>query len=299
MLAWVLFLMVAVSGGDSLAALPPSVGQQLFENAAEEQAFFLWQGRENRFFGGDQNIRRYNTTPMQGTVFMQRSGRHRLYDHNIILAALYAGRIAHAKLGNLGPQFEQGIFIDLGSAILFQEGAPTVRDVWEDPRIRPHLAAVIATDIEDPGSPATRYISIYRATRNNLPFPVLEIDLRMVESAQFTGLLRQAEARMASADRPVVFRAANTGPDLFYSDADVRQHLRAIARACEQRDVIYFFSKYVLFKPRGSLAYQVLGEIDPNVGVYHSADVWTRIDWTRRTLRESFVPNPSVVRISP
>lgn len=104
---------------------------------------------------------------------------------------------------------------------------------------------------------------------------------------------------MASADRPVVFRAANTGPDLFYSDADVRQHLRAIARACEQRDVIYFFSKYVLFKPRGSLAYQVLGEIDPNVGVYHSADVWTRIDWTRRTLRESFVPNPSVVRISP
>lgn len=274
----------------------PASSERLIDDPADEARLTAFHAGEVQTFGGQKNIDHYNTTPLQETMFMQRSGRRRLYDHNILLRAVYSGKVMHAEHGSLGRLFEKAVFIDIGSAILFGEGAPTVRDIYDDPLVAGHLSGVVATDIDDPSSEKTRYVTIYRK-KNNLPFPVLEIDMRMVHTAQFNDLLEKAEPPALGTTSPVIFRTANAGPDLFYSSVDMRRHLRAAAESCKDRNVIYLFSKFVLFKAAGRVSYQMIGEIDPSVGIYHSADVWLNINWATRTIQQAFFPNKKYLRI--
>ncbi len=286
-------LLVSRLPADPAAA---ALTEALIADPADEARLIAFHAGEVQAFGGQKNIDHYNSTPLQETMFMQRSGRRRLFDHNILLRALYAGKVEHKDQGPLGKLFEKAVFIDIGSAILFGEGAPTVRDIYDDALVAGHLSLVVATDIDDPSSEKTRYVTIYRK-KNNLPFPVLEIDMRMVYASQFSDLLQKAEPGVPAPSSPVIFRTANSGPDLFYSSVDMRRHLRAAAQSCKDRNVIYLFSKFVLFKPSGLLAYQLIGEIDPSVGIYHSADVWLNINWATRTIQQAFYPNKKYLRI--
>ena len=87
------------------------------------------QHRERLRFGLLRHQRKYKRKKLKNTVLEQRSGHKRLYDHNIFLRALFKGRLVFQKKANLAPQFKNGLFVDIGSAILYQDGAPTVRDL--------------------------------------------------------------------------------------------------------------------------------------------------------------------------
>ncbi len=277
-------------------ALPGPPAGDYFEDYVDEYYILNKQYEEKSNYGTEGKVRHYNNARMGNTVIMQRSGRKRLYDHNIFLRALFEGRVQHKEFWSLRRRFRDAIFIDLGSAILYEEGAPTVRDLYEDPHVYPYLGNLVATDINDSTSMRTMFVTLYYAERNNLPFLVLEIDKTLVRAGQIQQLVELSlEGR--SARSSVIFRSTNSGPDLFYTVDQIKDHFEAIIQANEQRDVLYFFHKNVLFKPKGKPRFQKLGEIDENVGLARRGNEWTHVWWEGRTLSESFVPNPKYVEI--
>ncbi len=260
---------------------------QLFETAAEERLVLDFQKSEKARFGAPEHIQRYNALVTGNTLLMQRSGRKRLFDHNIFLRAVFQGRVLLADGLALGERLKQADFIDIGSGILYGDGAPTVRDIFEDPEIRPYLAAIVATDINDPSSPNNQYVTQYRASAPGLPFPVEEVPMTLDTEEEWKDFL----ARCAKGRGSLVLRAVNTGPDLFYSETEIVQHLSSLA-ATAPGNVLYLFSKFVMWKPAGKRQFQVLGEMDPNVGTAHTYDAWLFVDWNHRTIRQAFTPLP-------
>ena len=235
---------------------------------------------------------------MGRTVLQQRSGRRRLYDHNLFLRALFRDRIIHNKLGSLGPKLKGAVFVDIGSAILYGEGAPTLRDVYEDRLVRPHLSTIIATDINDRSRWKTRYIDIYRRLpkRRRLPFPVREVPMLVVHPDQ---VRRLSHGLLKEKDTPLIFRSTSAGPDLYYTVSQAERHLAAVLAAHQERTVMYLFNKFILLKHADRLQFEILGEIDPRVGLWHHGPVWRRINWRRRSVYRAFRPNPNYARIVP
>jgi len=225
-----------------------------------------------------------------GPTILQRSGRGRLGDHNLFLDALFRGRLIHRRDGNLSNYFERSLFIDIGSALLTGDGAPTCRDLWEDERVRPHLADLIATDINDPDS---RYVDQYLAGTNRLPFPVKEIPLALTEIGAWSNLVGDSDA-------PLMIRSANSGPDLYYESAVLSNHFRCLLRYAQRRPLLYFFSVFVVYKGAQDPGFQILGVVDRQVGFNHRGPAWTNVEWSRRDLSDPKVFYPwACLKVSP
>jgi hypothetical protein len=280
----------------ALSARNLSENIKVFDDYADEQKFFKWQASEKSGYGRPAHIIKYNSTPMKQTVLMQRSGRKRLFDHNIFLRAVYAGKIIHNEYGNMNRLFEQASFIDIGSAILYGEGAPTVRDIFEDELLNKRLSSITATDINDTSNAKTMYVKIYFESKNNLPFKVLEIDKLLTTKNHIDNLIKGADS--LSINGPVIFRAVNTGPDLFYSAEELQAHMQSLSESCAERNIMYLFSKYILFKPMNKKTFHIIGEIDPNVGIYHKSDSWLYIDWSRRKISKAFYPVKNYIQLT-
>lgn len=248
-------------------------------NPYESAAFLLNVESEHKNYGDAKLAKRIK---YGNSVVEQRSGRKRLYDHNLFLRALLAGRLKSNIYGNLQDQFEGGVFLDIGSAILFGEGADTVRDIFEDKEVQPKLT-IIASDINDPGSKKTMYVKIYRESGSPLPFPVVEISMMMDKPEHFTAPIQEYLKSGAG----VIIRSANAGPDLYYDKKQVQKHLRAAIQAFPDRPLIYLFNKYILYKPKKRADFLIVGEIDDQVGTNHRKATWEKIDWSRRTFAEA------------
>lgn len=252
-------------------------------NPYAEALVFTFQAREKAMFGKPEHVTRYNTLVTGNALLMQRSGRRRLYDHNIFLRALFEGRI-RVPGSDLHTLLARAAFIDIGSGILYGDGAPTVRDIYEDETLRGHLGRVVATDIEDPGRPESRYISLYRQNPF-LPFPVEEVPMVLDSARAWVAFLE----RCGAGSGPVILRAVNTGPDLFYTESELRAHFQGLLDAAGDRAVLYLFSKFVLWKDRAEHTFTLLGEMDP-VGTTHHYDAWIYVNWQLRTARQAFYP---------
>lgn len=261
----------------------------------EADSFWSQQKRDHALYGSPQLVKRSKTVKIGTQLVEQRSDRMRLYDHNIFLKGLYAGKISYNKDSSaLANAFRKATFIDIGSAILKDEGAPTVRDIAEDADLMKDLGAVVATDINDPASPDTRYIEIAKAEARQYPFEIREIPMRMADPRDVQNLLT---GLMPAENTALIIRACNGGPDLWYSSADVELHLRAVATVMQKRDLFYFFGRFIPYKPRGELSYQVLGEIDRRVGLNHEKSTWRTVKWKKRRLNEAFIPNKKYAAI--
>ncbi len=238
--------------------------------------------RSEHYGYGPESLRSYyiRTVPGDGTgpSIMQRSGRRRLYDHNLVLRALFAGYLRHHRDGSLLPIFDNALFIDIGSAILNGEGAPTCRDLYEDKSVYNYLHRIIATDINDPES---RYVDTYVRTRNNLPFEVRAVPLALDTPEKMDALVQDKR-------HPLIFRSANSGPDLYYSPDVLTGHFKAMISQAGNRPLLYLFGKYLLYKSRTSPGFEIIGEVDYDVGFNHRFPGWTTVNWNARTLREAF-----------
>lgn len=192
-------------------AAQPVVVKKPILNPYEAMAFFEHTEKDHKKYG----IPRYATLQKKkkygNSVVMQRSGRKRLYDHNLFLRALLEDHIWSETYGNLGEQFEDGVFLDIGSAILFGEGAETVRDLHEDKRISAKLL-IIASDINDPAGKNSMYVKKYRESGEKLPFPVVEVAMLMDKPEHFVSPLKL----FLKSGQGVILRSANSGPDLYY-----------------------------------------------------------------------------------
>lgn len=261
----------------------------------ESDPFWSQQKRDHALYGSPKLVKRSKTVKIGAQLVEQRSDRMRLYDHNIFLKGLYAEKISYNKNpSTLANAFRRATFIDIGSAILKDEGAPTVRDIAEDADLMKDLGTVVATDINDTASPDTRYIEIAKAEARQYPFEIREIPMRIAEPKDVQGLLT---GLMPAENTALILRACNSGPDLWYSSEDVELHLRAIAAVMQKRDLLYFFGRFILYKPRGELAYQMLGEIDRRVGLNHEKSTWRTVKWKKRRLNEAFIPNKKYAAI--
>ncbi len=249
-----------------------------------------WHRKEHSRWGEERKARQAKRTRYHNTVVMQRSGSKRLYDHNIFLRHIFLGAVLHKREGDLGKIFDKALFVDIGSGILYGAGAPTVRDIFEDDSVWTNLSYIIATDINGPDS---RYVDIYRLTRGNLPFPVKQISMKLIYRRQF----RELTGEYLGRDRGIIFRSANSGPDIYYPPDIMEDHFRAMAGACEDRPVLYFFSKFILFKAKNEVYFQKIGEIDSRVGMNHYYRKWEYIDWSRRTLDQVLLPEPEYIEI--
>ena len=262
----------------------------IFEDTETEDEVFSWYYNEHNGYGTRKHAASAQNTKYKNTVIMQRSGEKRLFDQNILLAALFEGRLLHNKYGQLSTIFRGSVFIDIGSGILYGNGAPTVRDIFEDDRIWTNLSYIIATDINGPNC---RYIDSYRINRKDLPFTVRMISMKMIWRRHFftltSGLLKKGTS--------VIFRSANSGPDLYYPPHFLVDHFRSMIREYKDRDVLYLYNKFVLFKPRNECHFQKLGEIDAKVGLSHSARKWDSINWSKRKLDDLFLPNGRVITV--
>lgn len=271
--------------------LAPVASTQPLQNPYEFREFMRNVEDEHKRFGTAERAKKYKRKKYGNSVVEQRSGRKRLYDHNIFLRALLEGKLQFGAGENLAEQFKDGIFLDIGSAILYGEGADTVRDLYEDNKIHPHLT-VIASDVNDPTSKKTMYVDIYRKTRKSLPFPVVEVSLLMDRPVHFTGPLKLF---LKDADTAIILRSANAGPDLYYTPKQVQKHLRAAVLAFYERDLIYLFNKYILYKPKKRPDFLIIGEIDDKVGTNHRETTWQEIDWKTRTFDEAVQLNKQYV----
>lgn len=255
----------------------------------ESDAFWAQQKRDHALYGSPKLVKRSKTVKLGENLVEQRSDRMRLYDHNIFLKGIYAGKVAYNKDNSaLGNAFRKATFIDIGSAILQGDGAPTVRDIAEDAELMKDLGTVVATDINDTSSEDTRYIEIAKASGRQYPFPIREIPMSLNSPESVQKLLM---GLMPAENTALIVRGCNSGPDLWYSTQDVELHLKAIAAVMVKRDVFYFFGRFILYKPKGELSYQVIGEIDRKVGVNHEKSTWRDVKWKKRKLAEAFIPN--------
>jgi hypothetical protein len=274
--------------GDSALAQQPAAVSRHILNPYEAAAFHAHMNSEHQKFGRAHHQKLHKTKKYGKSVVEQRSGRKRLYDHNIFLRALFADRLKLNDGHSLRKDFEGGIFFDIGSAILSGEGADTVRDLHEDPAIQPRLT-LIASDINDPSSKQTMYVDIYRQQGSPLPFAVVEIPMLMVKPEHFINPI----APYLTADAGIILRSANSGPDLYYDEKQVRSHLQAALQAFAGRPVLYFFNKYILYKPKKAATFFILAEVDSEVAINHKKPVWEQIDWSKRTFQEAITLNPS------
>lgn len=263
-------------------------------NPYEASAFFDHQAEEHQRFGIPRYAKSQKKKKYGNSVVMQRSGRRRLYDHNILLRALFAGRLHSEVYGDLAEQFTGGIFFDLGSAVLFGEGAETVRDLHEDEKIRDKLT-IIASDINDPGGKKSMFVDQYRESDEQLPFPVVEIPRLMDKPEHFSRPLRLFLNNKSG----IILRSANSGPDLYYDTNQVKAHLRAAIQAFPERNILYLFNKYILYKPAARFDFLLIGEIDETVGINHKQPVWEEIDWSKRKFAEAVRLNTQHVFFRP
>ncbi len=269
----------------------------VFATTAEKKEFDQLKNKES--WWGKPNFKNMDKKRKFGnSVIEQRSGRMRLYDHNIFLRGVFAGAVEHKEFGSLDSLFQNGIFFDIGSAIIMFEGAPTVRDVYEDPGVMKHLKTVIASDINDKSSRENSYIDRYHDRSNKvpsyrLPFPVEEIPIAIDTPEKF----QQLTEKYSLADTPMIFRGANSGPDLYYSTETTQKHLEAMIIAYADRNVLYFFNSLVLFKHKSRNNFQIIGIINPNVGFAHRGEPWGIISWENRKLTEAFFPRKEYVII--
>lgn len=262
---------------------------ETFTTKSMANEIYKWQQREHRIYG---NATYQMKKKYRGSVVLQRSGRKRLYDHNIFMRSLYKNELHHKVYGNLGVRFEQAIFIDIGSGILYKEGAPTVRDVYEDKKIINHLKLCLATDINGK-SYKSNYVDQYNRQKKKLPFPVREVPMKMIQARQFMTLT----AGLLDKNTALIFRSSNSGPDLYYKNEYVEDHFRAIIRAYYDRDVIYFFNKFAIYKAKNAVSFEVIGIIDPNVGSNHTHSIWEKINWAKRKITQSFFPRKDLMTI--
>jgi len=266
---------------------------QVFENRKEAKIFFLRHNSENKYFGKKQDLKRYNSYNFGKTRLMQRSGRKRLYDHNLLLRGIFANRVMHKKLGSLGLIFKGCAFIDFGSAILFGDGAPTVRDIFEDKKIKPFLSIILATDVNDPTSAQSHYFDIYQNKNQKLPFIVREIPLAITLPQHFSNLTTKVKGYKKN--KAVIYRSTNSGPDLFYNEKTIRKHFQALTTSHKNQYVLYLFNKFVLLKIAGQRYFQIIGEIDTRVGLARGKSTWKYILWKYRKLKHAFKPSLSRV----
>jgi len=275
----------------------PVIIRRAFANTYEHEAFFTHISEEHKKFGTAKRMKLYKKKKFRNSIVEQRSGRRRLYDHNIFLRALFAGKLSGGEVADGGKaddpvdlkaQFEGALFLDIGSAILFGDGADTVRDLFEDKKVAPHLK-IVASDINDRTNKKNRYVDIYRSSGEKLPFPVVEIPMMMDKPEHF---LQPVKLFLTDEIQAVILRSANAGPDLYYDPGQVQRHLRSAVAAFYDRHLVYFFNKFILYKPKDSESFVILGEIDPDVGVNHRVATWEDIDWDTRTFSEAIRLNP-------
>jgi hypothetical protein len=266
----------------------PIIIKRAFSNPYENDAFVLHMAEEHKTFGTASRVKKYKKRKFGNSLIEQRSGRRRLYDHNIFLRALFAGKLVADGSVNLKDQFEGALFFDIGSAILFGDGADTVRDIFEDKKVSPHLK-IIASDINDGTNKKNRYVDIYRKSGEKLPFPVVEIPMMMEKPEHFRNPVKFF---LTDEIEAVILRSANAGPDLYYDTREVQRHLRSAVAAFYGKHVIYFFNKYILYKPKERESFVILGEIDPEVGINHRVPTWEEIEWGSRTFSEAIRLNP-------
>ncbi|MBN1531079.1 MAG: hypothetical protein JXA20_00305 [Spirochaetes bacterium] len=262
----------------------------IFQSGELEDEVFGWYYHEHNGYGTQKHIESARRMRYENTVVMQRSGEKRLYDQNILLASLFRGQVLHRELGNMRDLLKGAVFIDIGSGILCGRGAPTVRDIFEDDRLWTNLSFIIATDINGPHS---RYIDSYRIHRRDLPFPVRMVGMKMIWRRHFYTLTRG----LLGAGTPLILRSANAGPDLYYPPHYLIEHFRAILREYRERNVLYLYNKFVLFKPAEESCFQKIGEIDSSVGMSHRSRTWNKVDWEKRRLEDFFTPNEGIITV--
>jgi len=254
----------------------------------DEELLIETHATEKLRFGLSNHIHYYKNKKTKNTVVEQRSGRRRLYDHNLILRAIFRNQIVHREYGGLGNLLKGAVYIDFGSAILYEEGAVTVRDLFEDPLVRNQLQDIVATDINDTTYDHTRYIEIHEKEREPFPFPHSEIP-PLMDSPQ---IIRSIVSRFAvRPETPLILRSTNSGPDLFYTVEEMKRHFESIIQANSKRHILYFFNRFVFFRHACSPRFQMIGKIDEKIGVNHSFSAWRFVDWKTRTLEEAFQPH--------
>ena len=164
----------------------------------------------------------------------------------------------------------------------------------DDPMVSKNLEKIIATDINDTRYAKTRYIEIYHKQKNKLPFPVEEIPMTVTKASQVQNLYKKYDKDQNTG---IIFRAASTGPDLFYSTKNLVAHFKAILEATVDRPVIYFFNIFVLYKSPDKDKFTIIGIMDPKVGLNHKYHAWTEINWKRRRLRQAFFADKKFITI--
>lgn len=259
---------------------------QIFESNQDDS--YLFENHNNRYGVFKYKQDYYNKKKAAGTVAIQFSDHMRLYDHNIFLQNVYSDGIVHHRDGNLKPVFENALFFDLGSAILWKQGAVTVRTINNDQKVRPFLSKVVASDINNPESPDTMFIDIFRRHGIPLPFPVEEIPMSITKPEHFKSFMNQ---HLMTDDMPVILRTVNTGIDYYYSEQQLREHFVAMIRYLENRSVLYLFNRFILYKGKNARRFQILGEIDPLFEAENYGWKWQKINWQTRTLLDGFKPN--------
>lgn len=262
------FLLLSLESGAEirLPIQPKSVYQMIFSHLERERAF------------GDGEAQMNQISSFDGLPVIQRSGRGRLYDQNIFLASLFSGSVSHPKYGPLGTYFKSSLFIDIGSAVQSGDGAPTVRDIWEDPRLHGHLSQVIATDIPE---------MMAEIDLERFPFPVLVIPMLLDEVEELTKLFVPFEGGVT---KPLIFRSASSGPDLYYDLSETHTHLKGVLQASGDRSVLYLFNKFVLYKPKKLDHFELLGTISPEIAFNHDDRIWLRTEVYSRTLADAYTP---------
>lgn len=267
----------------------------IIENEEDEKRVLENHAFEKLRFGLANHIHYYKVKKTKNTVVEQRSGRKRLYDHNLILRSIFRNRILHHEYGSIGRLLDGASFIDFGSAILYEEGAVTVRDLYEDQFLARFIKKIVATDINDPEYDHTRYIEIHMTEREPFPFAFNEIPYRLDDPEYIRVLTRIYTPNEFS---PVIFRSTNSGPDLFYTVDEMREHFRSVLDANPHRTILYFFNRYIFFRTPCESKFQLLGTIDEKVGVNHSFSAWRYVDWEKREFSEAIEPNFRYIRIA-
>jgi len=267
---------------------------RLIVNNYERRAFRAHADEEHANYGHPKSIKRYKKKKYGKSIIEQRSGRKRLLDHNIFLRALFQGKLRSELFADLKTDFEQALIFDIGSAILFGEGADTVRDLFEDENLTGHLNFV-ASDINDPAQKKTMYVKNFRASGKKLPFPVVEIAMLMSTPEHFIAPLGEN----LKPGQAVILRSCNAGPDLYYTPKQVDVHLKAAADAFYDRPLIYFFNKFIFYKAKDYRNFVILGEIDAEIGLNHRETPWKKVNWAERRFNEAVDLNPQYLRYAP
>jgi hypothetical protein len=97
----------------------------------------------------------------------------------------------------------------------------------------------------------------------------------------------------------LIFRSANSGPDLYYNMDQIKYHLRAVIVSAYERNLLYLFNNLVLFKQARTAKFQLLGTMDKDMGFAHMHRPWNKINWQKRKLEAAFQPNGKYLAIKP